>query len=537
MINAVESTTSESTPGYALLGMTTQGVGVKVGVTPKTAIEGEILPPLKTGIAIALPAQPKRESLELTESRIRSLGKKAKKEGIRELKASDATTKGLVLVSKDNGVQEWRYRFKQHEKDRVITLGKYPALTLSQARQKALEARQKVETGEDINETKRAARQPFSAFLDAFYKRWEPGKRKGSILIVQPKVELLKRKLGDVPVSLITTGKIADALEGEAASVVHRCLHICQASLRIAVVQNAVQTNAARELTSADIHSAPKVKVPRNSVPLADVRAVVEKVSGRSVVASDALMLMALCATRAEETTLAEWEHIDWENKLWNIPAENRKGKLDIRHPLAVPLSDMAVSLLERISKKKLSAKWIFPGNMCQRIDRRTVLHNLKLVSNSATLHGFRHAFSTAANNAGFDGIVNLIFGDSCRTRRNESKRSGSGVSRTIKTTSDIVVGLEPRNGIESPARVRLILPLAADAGTHGPTIPRRTYPRGKFRTTGAGSDKGEAGVGTSPVRHGFAAVLHEHKGVPAWSPSVLCGCDFGSNCGSKPKL
>jgi len=327
-------------------------------------------------------------------------------EGLKELKTKDATTKGLLLVSKGSGVQEWRFRFTQHGKDRVTVLGKYPTMTLAKAREEAEKARLRVETGEDINESKKAARQPLSAFLDEYWKRWTTGKRQGSIDTVKPKLDLLKAKLGDVPVSMITTGKIAEALSGEPASVAHRCLHICQQTLRIAVVQNAVTSNCARELKSSDIPSAPKVKVPRTPVPLADVLPVIEQVSERSVVAADALRVIALCATRAEETVTAEWTHIDWENKLWNIPAENRKGRLEVRHPLTVPLSDQAVTVFRDIAAHKLSDKWIFPGNSSGHMDRRTVLANLKLVAPAATLHGFRSLFSTSANNAAFDGTV-----------------------------------------------------------------------------------------------------------------------------------
>jgi integrase len=355
--------------------------------------------------------------VNLTDAAIKALGRQAVREGLKELKTKDATTRGLLLVSKESGVQEWRYRFRQHGRDRVTVLGKFPKMTLAKAREEAQKARQRVEAGEDIHESKRAARQPFSAFLDEYWKRWKTGKRQGSIDTVKSKVKLLKSKLGDTPVSMISTSKIADALSGEPASVAHRCLHICQQTLRIAVISNARPDNPARELKSSDIPSAAKVRVPRTAVPLADVLSVIEQVSERSVVSSDALMIMALCATRAEETVLAEWTHIDWEHKTWFIPAANRKGRLEVRHPLTTPLSNHAVSVLREIAEQKLSSKWLFPGNMGGHTDRRTVLHNLKLVAPTATLHGFRSLFSTAANDSGaFDGdVIEVALGHSLR--------------------------------------------------------------------------------------------------------------------------
>jgi integrase len=278
-------------------------------------------------------------------------------------------------------------------------------MTLAQARKAAAEARLTVERGEDVRQTKQAAQQPFSVFLDTFYARWKAGKRDGSIEATEPKVKLLKERLGDVPASLITTGKIADALSGLPASTAHRCLYITQQALRIAVVQNAVKTNVARELKSTDINSAPKERVPRTAVSVEDLPAVIAKVAERSQVSADVLGIVALCATRIQETVLMEWQHIDWTNKLWNIPAETRKGKLDVRNGLVVPLSDTAFAVLHEIAERKLSDRWVFVGNMGRAVDRRTVLANLKLAA-PATVHGFRKLFSTQANEQGFDANV-----------------------------------------------------------------------------------------------------------------------------------
>lgn len=323
-----------------------------------------------------------------------------------EFKKKDPTTRGLLLVTKSNGQQEWRYRYKQHGKDKTMVLGKLPTMTLASARLEAQKARQRVEAGEDIHEAKRAARQPFSLFLDTFYDRWRIGKRVGSIATTKPRVEVLKERLGPVPVSMVTTGRIAAALDGLPETTANRCLHICQQALRIAKVQGAVSANEARELKASDLNSAPKVKTPRTSMKLADVMPSIEKVVERSQVAADVLKLVALTAMRIEETVSLEWRDVDFSAKVLNVRAENRKGKLDVRHPLTLPLSDPAFSVLSEIAQRKLSARWVFPGNLSRHIDRRSVLHNLKLVAPTATLHGFRSLFSTETNDAGFEGIV-----------------------------------------------------------------------------------------------------------------------------------
>ena len=79
-------------------------------------------------------------------------------------------------------------------------------------------------------------------------------------------MSLLTEKLDSIPVAQVSTGRIASALAGLSEGVAKRCLYVVQGALRIAVVQNAVKSNVARELKTSDIHSAPLRRIPRTHV-------------------------------------------------------------------------------------------------------------------------------------------------------------------------------------------------------------------------------------------------------------------------------
>jgi integrase len=51
------------------------------------------------------------------------------------------------------------------------------------------------------------------------------------------------------------------------------------------------------------------------------------------------------------------WEEIDWENKIWNIPAARMKA----RRPHRVPLSDPAIALLRQL-KERATGPYVFPS-------------------------------------------------------------------------------------------------------------------------------------------------------------------------------
>jgi len=61
----------------------------------------------------------------------------------------DEVTTGLALRVTETGSKSWTYNFTINDKRARMTLGTYPALSLSAARTKAIEARADVEEGND----------------------------------------------------------------------------------------------------------------------------------------------------------------------------------------------------------------------------------------------------------------------------------------------------------------------------------------------------------------------------------------------------
>ena len=97
-----------------------------------------------------------------------------------------------------------------------------------------------------------------------------------------------------------------------------------------------------------------------------------------------------------------EWSHINWTEKLWNGPAENRKGRLESKQSLVIPLSAAAdCALRDVFDRRRLSERWVFPGNKGQHITQRAVLASLKVFAPGTSIHGLRKLFSTTANESG----------------------------------------------------------------------------------------------------------------------------------------
>jgi len=110
----------------------------------------------------------------------------------------------------------------------------------------------------------------------------------------------------------------------------------------------------------------------------------------REALASDALKLLILTATRTSEVLKATWNEFDLDNALWTIPAERMKMKRDHR----VPLSGAAMEILRPLYDARTS-EFVFPGQK-----KGKPLSNLAMVMmlrrmkrEDITVHGFRSTF------------------------------------------------------------------------------------------------------------------------------------------------
>jgi integrase len=99
-----------------------------------------------------------------------------------------------------------------------------------------------------------------------------------------------------------------------------------------------------------------------------------------------------LTAARTGETLGAQWSEIDFEEKVWVVPA--RRMKADVEH--VVPLSDRAVRILKDLSKLRTS-EFVFPGiKHGQRLSgavMKRVLERAGITADKGSVHGFRSSF------------------------------------------------------------------------------------------------------------------------------------------------
>ena len=104
-----------------------------------------------------------------------------------------------------------------------------------------------------------------------------------------------------------------------------------------------------------------------------------------------AFELTILCASRTSETLNATWAEIDFDGKTWTIPAARMKAGSEHR----VPLSDRAISILERAQSLSDGGSYVFPGRSKGKpLSNMVFLMALRrMEQGDLTAHGFRSTF------------------------------------------------------------------------------------------------------------------------------------------------
>ena len=299
----------------------------------------------------------------------------------------------------------WAQRIRVHGKPTNLGLGTYPAVTLVEARRRALANRQAVEEGRDP----RGGGVPTFAeaaekVIALHSKSWKPGSRLPTKWR-QTFRDYASPVIGDKRVGQVTTHDVMAILtpiwtaKPAAARAVRQRIG---AVMKWSIAKGFRGDNPAGNAITAAL--------PRNgghkhhqAIPHADLGAALAKVrtSNSQPAVQLALEFVALTACRGGEVLGATWREIDAEAAVWTIPAARMKAKREHR----VPLSPRALAVLQE-ARKLHHGDLVFPSTKGKQIAGRTLSDLFRRLGIPTTTHGLRSAFRDWAAEAGVDRDV-----------------------------------------------------------------------------------------------------------------------------------
>lgn len=318
---------------------------------------------------------------------------------------------GLYLLINPTGSKLWRMKYRFHGKERTISFGPYPEISLAEARDHTYQARKRLRENQDPSlvkqEEKRlaaaSAADTFEAIALEWHKKNQPRWSQNNADTVMTR---LKRDvfpaIGYIPVRELTSPRIAlfvEAIEKRGAyELARRALGLARSVLAYAKIQGKILHNPA-DVKASDI-LAPHKKGHFAALETKDLPEFLKKFhrnEGRLFRQTYlAMELLMMTFVRTGELIEATWPEIDFEKAQWVIPAERMKMKA--AH--IVPLSRQALERFEELKKMNGHRPYVFPG---QRDPLGHISNNAILVALGRmgyrgvhTGHGFR-ALATSA--------------------------------------------------------------------------------------------------------------------------------------------
>jgi integrase len=334
--------------------------------------------------------------MALTDAKIRGI-----KPPARQVKHFDGG--GLYLLCTPSGGRLWRLKYRFDGKSKGLSLGKYPDVSLLDARQRRDEARRHLANKVDPGAVKRAQREAQTAETDTFEVISAEWFNKFSATWSEKYRSIVSRRL-EVDINpYIGKRPIADIKAPELLTVLRRaedrgCIDTAHRlrSITGLVFRYAVATGRAERDPSGDLRGAlPPAPVQHhaaitNPKEVAPLLRALDGYQGSFVVQS-ALRLLPLFFVRPGELRHAEWAEIDFDQSLWSIPAERMK----MRQAHLVPLCSQAITILTTLKALTGAGRYCFPSMRTSKkpMSDNTLgaaLQTLGYTPDVQSAHGFR---------------------------------------------------------------------------------------------------------------------------------------------------
>jgi len=361
-------------------------MGVQMGVTGRYQ---RVLPPQMLSNAAISGVKPREKPFKLTDGG------------------------GLYLLVTPAGKRWWRLKFRVYGREKLLSLGIFPDVSLKEARDRRDDARRDLAKGIDPSVKRRAEKlaggNTFEAVAREWFEKFSPHWVEGYSSKVIRRLEICAFPwIGSIPISQIKAPDLLACLRRVEArgklGTAHRALQVCGRVFRYAVATGRAERDPCSDLRGA---LPPKSEKHHASFTdpssLAGLLRAIDAYDGSTVVRS-ALRLAPMVFVRPGELRAAEWKEFDLDAGEWRIGAE--RMKMRVQH--IVPLSRQAVAILRELEPVTGAGRFVFPS---PRTPMRPLSDNGMLAAlrrmgferGTLTVHGFRSTASTLLNEQGWN--------------------------------------------------------------------------------------------------------------------------------------
>jgi integrase len=321
----------------------------------------------------------------------------------------------LYLFVKPSGARSWRMNYRFDGVQRTLSLGRWPEVSLADARERVINARRLLSDRIDPSEQVRldkikasiARANTFKSVADDWLKKvWLEQRSARTIRKYEWQLSLVMPTLGKRPISEISAHEVLLALKRiertgkyyTACSVRATCSQVFRYAIATARAERDVCADLRGALVTPKVVHRPAITEPRRVGAL--MRALGEY-DGAPMVRV-AVRLLPHLFVRPGELRHAEWQEFDFERAVWMIP----DYKMKMGRPHAVPLSRQSLAIIGELQHDPSDSRYLFPS--LRTGDRpmsdgtiNAALRRLGYTRDEMTAHGFRAMAATLLNEMG----------------------------------------------------------------------------------------------------------------------------------------
>lgn len=263
----------------------------------------------------------------------------------------DAGFPGLALRISHGGARTWTYKLRAHGRQRKMTLGTYPAMTLAEAREAWREARAAVDRGEDPATTKAETRRKepdtVRSVAEDFITKYARPRNRTADEVARMFALHLYPKLGARPIETVTRRDVLDLLDGIEAKASGARANRVLANVR-RMFSWAVERGIIEVSPAANVRAPGQEKARDRVLSDDEVTAFLRACDGMGEPFGPLFRLLLLTGQRREEVAAMPWAELDMAGALWHLPAARTKNK----RATDVPLATQSVALLEGLMRR-----------------------------------------------------------------------------------------------------------------------------------------------------------------------------------------
>ncbi|EAO5171091.1 DUF4102 domain-containing protein [Salmonella enterica subsp. enterica serovar Virchow] len=322
---------------------------------------------------------------------------------------------GLYLLVNPNGSRYWRMKYRYAGKEKLLSIGVYPDVTLAEARDKRTQAKRILAAGDDPSEVKQAEREAKNLAVNNSFEllalewhehkkpNWSSGYADDILEYLRKDIfpYIGKKAITDIkPMTMLSVLKKME--DRGVLDKLKKTRQACRQIFTYAIITGRAEFNPVTDLAGA--LKTPKQQHFPHLMPtqIGPFIHAVNTYSGSKVTRIATLLLM-YTSVRTIELRASEWTEFDLDNDLWQIPKERMK----MRRPHLVPLSRQVKSHLLELKEITGWGKYVFPGrnDAHKPMSEASINQVIKRIgfAGKVTGHGFRHTMSTVLHEKGFN--------------------------------------------------------------------------------------------------------------------------------------